>query len=78
MNKRSFSKTLFKPEKFVNGSFALSRGQRTFSKLDLTYAFSMYCVSVINALLHSVRENKEELKLNDDDILSLAKKYGVS
>ena len=44
----------------------------------ITYAFSIYCVSVINALLHSVRENKEELKLNEDDIVSLARKYGVS
>ena len=43
----------------------------------ITYTFCMYCVSVINALLDSVRENKEELKLNEDDILSLAKKYGV-
>lgn len=33
---------------------------------------------VINSLLHSVRENKEELKLNEDDIVSLARKYGVS
>jgi len=33
---------------------------------------------VINALLHSVREHKEELNLNDDDVFSLAKKYGVS
>jgi len=33
---------------------------------------------VFNTLLHNVRENKQELKLNDDDVLSLAKKYGVS
>ena len=44
----------------------------------ITYAFSIYFVSVINSLLHSVRENKEELKLNEDDIVSLARKYGVS
>ena len=54
--------------------FTLNR----FTFTVFTHAFPTYCVSVINALIHSVRENKEELKLNEDDVLSLAKKYGVS
>lgn len=49
----------------------------TFHQISHEGSFSMFSIVVINELLQNVRQNKETLGLNEEDIVNLAKTFGA-